>query len=278
MGNAQSLLTSSALETDEIFIKLDPGLSLRKYHIWRLKAERETFADIPNVYSYQSFVETDKAGHIIRQWVASNLFDKIRSTFLPLGDPFDFALFFDTSGCRSCYIAPERFYAASETPEARASRCPLSASCSNTRRGLLRMTVSIIGGDYESVEPYLINDAMEEVVIGVKIDYVPQLISWGPFHMGQALKAHGTYKLSGDAQEYDEAHFEGDEKSLLLVMKCPVSRQIVDACVQWAMKATSAKTESPRESMATVHQTGGATSRARSDEDFLLKLARTISR
>lgn len=26
--------------------------------------------------------------------------------------------------------------------------------------------------------------------------------------MGQALKAHGTYKLSPDAQEYDEAHFE----------------------------------------------------------------------
>ena len=26
--------------------------------------------------------------------------------------------------------------------------------------------------------------------------------------MGQALKAHGTYKASPDAQEYDEAHFE----------------------------------------------------------------------
>ena len=90
-----------------------------------------------------------------------------------------------------------------------------------------------------------------------------------------------------------------DEKSLLLAMKRPVwfafccavcvpppdsivgsvsqlSRQIFDAAVQWAMKADSktqfwrshrsAKTESPRESMATVRQNGGAASRARSDE------------
>jgi phosphoinositide-3-kinase regulatory subunit 4 len=26
--------------------------------------------------------------------------------------------------------------------------------------------------------------------------------------LGQALKAHGTYKLAPDQQEYDEAHFE----------------------------------------------------------------------
>jgi phosphoinositide-3-kinase regulatory subunit 4 len=26
--------------------------------------------------------------------------------------------------------------------------------------------------------------------------------------MGQALKAHGTFKLSADAQEYEQAHFE----------------------------------------------------------------------
>lgn len=26
--------------------------------------------------------------------------------------------------------------------------------------------------------------------------------------MGQALKAHGTFKLSAEAQEYDHAHFE----------------------------------------------------------------------
>ncbi|KAI0330009.1 hypothetical protein GY45DRAFT_1324255 [Cubamyces sp. BRFM 1775] len=60
----------------KIFIKPDPGLSLKKYHS-RLKIEREALADIPNVYGYQSFVETDKAGHAIIQWVASNLYDRI---------------------------------------------------------------------------------------------------------------------------------------------------------------------------------------------------------
>ncbi|KAI1788273.1 hypothetical protein LXA43DRAFT_1025990 [Ganoderma leucocontextum] len=354
----------------KIFIKPDPGLSLRKYH-GRLKTEREALADIPNVYGYQSFVETDKAGHIIRQWVASNLYDRIRiggsplalptptssgqhatlilnalrdargrkvshggiksenilvaswnwvyvsdfasykPTFLPLDDPSDFAFFFDTFGRRSCYIAPERFYTASENPEISAKKSRLALEDSEGRRdgkiteamdcfsvgcvvaelflevkpmftlselfkcweGELKVdpqlgaptfdtllhtsrgtvflesfysflhnyvstvneinslslfsstatpstvpasvTVSAhkgaganasasanlsgdmpndplpsdsdhrmerIWADYESVEPYLINDAMEETVMDVKIDYVPQLISSRPFH------------------------------------------------------------------------------------------------
>ena len=82
----------------KIFIKPDPGMSLRT-HQRRLKSwahppsfqplvhfmlkldvvDREALADIPNVYNYQAFVETDKAGYIIRQWVASSLYDRIRS-------------------------------------------------------------------------------------------------------------------------------------------------------------------------------------------------------
>jgi phosphoinositide-3-kinase regulatory subunit 4 len=38
--------------------------------------EREALVDIANVYNYQTFVETDKAGYIIRQWLASNLYDR----------------------------------------------------------------------------------------------------------------------------------------------------------------------------------------------------------
>lgn len=45
-------------------------------------AERDALADIPNVYTYQSFVETDKAGYLIRQWVASSLYDRIRYVLL----------------------------------------------------------------------------------------------------------------------------------------------------------------------------------------------------
>ncbi|KAI0364206.1 hypothetical protein BV20DRAFT_1108288 [Pilatotrama ljubarskyi] len=173
----------------KIFIKPDPGLSLRKYHR-RLKIEREALADIPNVYGYQSFVETDKAGYVIRQWVASNLYDRIstrpflslvekkwiafqilnalrdarnrkvshgdiksenilvtswnwvyvsdfasyKPTFLPLDDPSDFSFFFDTSGRRSCYIAPERFYTASENPDISAKKSRLATEDSEGRR------------------------------------------------------------------------------------------------------------------------------------------------
>ncbi|KAI0342433.1 ARM repeat-containing protein [Trametopsis cervina] len=151
----------------KIFIKPDPGMSLRRYHK-RLKHEREALADIPNVYTYQSFVETENAGYMIRQWVASSLYDRIstrpflapiekkwlayqlvtalrdarnrkishgdlktsnilitswnwlllsdfaphKPAYLPLDDPADFSFFFDTSGRRTCYIAPERFYSA----------------------------------------------------------------------------------------------------------------------------------------------------------------------
>ncbi|KAJ7253059.1 hypothetical protein B0H12DRAFT_1117273 [Mycena haematopus] len=165
----------------KIFIKPDPGLSLRNYHR-RLKADREALADIANVYNYQSFVETDKAGYIIRQWIASNLYDRIstrpflsmiekkwiafqllnalrdarnrkvshgdiksenilvtswnwvylsdfasyKPTYLPLDDPSDFSFFFDMSGRRTCYLAPERFYTAANNPEISAKKSKIA--------------------------------------------------------------------------------------------------------------------------------------------------------
>lgn len=39
---------------------------------------RDKLMDVPNVYTYQAFVESDKAGYVIRQWLASNLYDRIR--------------------------------------------------------------------------------------------------------------------------------------------------------------------------------------------------------
>lgn len=32
-----------------------------------------------SVHSYQTFVETEKAGYLIRQWVGANLYDRVRS-------------------------------------------------------------------------------------------------------------------------------------------------------------------------------------------------------
>ncbi|KAI0037081.1 ARM repeat-containing protein [Vararia minispora EC-137] len=156
----------------KIYIKPDPGINLRKYQR-KLKIEREALVDIPNVYSYQTFVETEKAGYLVRQWVASNLYDRIstrpflspiekkwvafqlltglrdvrtrkvphgdvksenilvtswnwvylsdfashKPTYLPLDDPTDFSFYFDTSGRRTCYVAPERFYDAASAKD-----------------------------------------------------------------------------------------------------------------------------------------------------------------
>lgn len=81
----------------KVFIKPDPGLSLRTYArrlkgqanrfsvlasakketFWYL-VEREALADIPNVYNYKIFVENDRAGYIVRQWLDGNLYDRIR--------------------------------------------------------------------------------------------------------------------------------------------------------------------------------------------------------
>ncbi|KAL7418880.1 Serine/threonine-protein kinase [Cryptotrichosporon argae] len=60
----------------KIFIKPDAAMSLRVIQR-RLKAERDALSDLPNVNTYQTFVETDKAGYLIRQWMGSNLYDRV---------------------------------------------------------------------------------------------------------------------------------------------------------------------------------------------------------
>ncbi|KAK7461133.1 Serine/threonine-protein kinase [Stygiomarasmius scandens] len=173
----------------KVFIKPDPGLTLRNY-LRRIRVDREALQDIANVYHYQSCVETDKAGYIIRQWIASNLYDRIstrpflsviekkwivfqlltglrdarnrkvshgdiksenilvtswnwvylsdfasyKPTYLPLDDPSDFSFFFDISGRRTCYIAPERFYTAANNPEISAKKSKLAMEDNEGRR------------------------------------------------------------------------------------------------------------------------------------------------
>ncbi|KAK0551331.1 Serine/threonine-protein kinase [Tilletia horrida] len=150
------------------FVKEDTGISLRPL-VRRLRVEREALANVPNVLAYQTVIETREAGYVIRQWLASSLYDRIstrpflstiekkwityqlihamrdaraakvphgdlkcenilvtsslsiyitdfaasfKPVYLPLDDPADFNFFYDTSGRRSCYVAPERFYSA----------------------------------------------------------------------------------------------------------------------------------------------------------------------
>ncbi|ORX34648.1 hypothetical protein BD324DRAFT_634336 [Kockovaella imperatae] len=166
----------------KIFIKPDATMSLRVIQR-RLKAERDALADLGSVNTYQAFVETEKAGYLIRQWVGAKLYDRVstqpylsliekkwiayqlltalrdsrakkvahgdiksenililsdltllltdfsssfKPTFLPLDDPSDFSFFFDTSSRRTCYVAPERFYA-SDSKRAQEKRAAATA-------------------------------------------------------------------------------------------------------------------------------------------------------
>ena len=61
-------------------------------------------------------------------------FASYKPTYLPLDDPSDFAFYFDTSGRRSCYLAPERFYTASENPDISAKKSKLAAEDGEGRR------------------------------------------------------------------------------------------------------------------------------------------------
>lgn len=59
-------------------------------------------------------------------WVYLSDFASYKPTYLPLDDPSDFSFFFDTSGRRTCYIAPERFYTAATNPEISAKKFKLA--------------------------------------------------------------------------------------------------------------------------------------------------------
>lgn len=50
----------------------------------------------------------------------SDFSSSFKPTMLPEDNPADFSYFFDTAGRRTCYLAPERFVAAGETPDPKA--------------------------------------------------------------------------------------------------------------------------------------------------------------
>lgn len=67
-------------------------------------------------------------------WVYLTDFASYKPTYLPLDDPSDFSFFFDTSGRRTCYIAPERFYTAADNPEISAKKSRLAIDDSEGKR------------------------------------------------------------------------------------------------------------------------------------------------
>lgn len=56
-------------------------------------------------------IKTENVGVSSWNWVYLTDFASFKPTYLPLDDPSTFSFFFDTSSRRTCYLAPERFYA-----------------------------------------------------------------------------------------------------------------------------------------------------------------------
>ena len=67
-------------------------------------------------------------------WVYLTDFASYKPTYLPLDDPSDFSFYFDMSGRRTCYIAPERFYTAADNPEISARKSRLSIAGNEGKR------------------------------------------------------------------------------------------------------------------------------------------------
>lgn len=55
-------------------------------------------------------------------WVYVTDFASYKPTYLPLDDPSDFSFYFDMSGRRTCYLAPERFFTQESNPQISAKR------------------------------------------------------------------------------------------------------------------------------------------------------------
>lgn len=66
-------------------------------------------------------------------------FASFKPVYLPLDNPSDFAFYYDTSGRRNCYIAPERFY----TVEKGVSQVQRSSDQTNTKEGKVTEAMDI---------------------------------------------------------------------------------------------------------------------------------------
>ncbi|EEB92996.1 hypothetical protein MPER_08411 [Moniliophthora perniciosa FA553] len=149
----------------KIFIKPDPGVTLRT-HLRRLKGKFfEVDSEQPlRPDQHTTFLEYHRkevdylpssnrpAGRAKPQdlpwrhqsenilvtswnWVYLSDFAPYKPVYLPLDDPSDFSFFFDTSGRRTCYIAPERFYTASSNPEISAKKSKMALENEGKRDG-----------------------------------------------------------------------------------------------------------------------------------------------
>lgn len=88
----------------KVFIKPDQQESLRKWYKILVR-QREVLTDISNALPYSRFLETDRAGYLIRQYIKTNLYDRISTR--PFLEPIEkvWILFQLLKGLDSCHAA-----------------------------------------------------------------------------------------------------------------------------------------------------------------------------
>eukprot|EP00842_Homolaphlyctis_polyrhiza_P006602 jgi/Hompol1/6943/HPOL_000975-RA len=81
LGSSRFLKTVRCSHPDgpvvvKLFIKPEPGLSLKRY-IKELMVERDLLQGIPNILVNHQIAESERAGFMVRQYIASNLYDRL---------------------------------------------------------------------------------------------------------------------------------------------------------------------------------------------------------
>jgi phosphoinositide-3-kinase, regulatory subunit 4 len=87
LGSARFLKTVRCTHSAEgevvlkVFAKHDPQIKLTQY-FQALSALKKQLVDVPNVLPFAQAMETDRAGYLLRQYVYSSLYDRIRFVFI----------------------------------------------------------------------------------------------------------------------------------------------------------------------------------------------------
>lgn len=88
-------------------------------------------------------------------WVYITDFGSIKPVFLPEDDPTDYSFYFDTSGRRTCYIAPERFYSAESEISIKRRSETESSEQPGSREGKIKEAMDVFSAGCVIAEMFL---------------------------------------------------------------------------------------------------------------------------
>jgi phosphoinositide-3-kinase, regulatory subunit 4 len=82
-------------------------------------------------------------------WVFVTDFASMKPVCVPLDDPADFSYYFDSSGRRACYLAPERFYATAAPPTTAKRKPPLLGDVGRQVSVTMRPRLTALPADFK---------------------------------------------------------------------------------------------------------------------------------